>query len=836
MARRRVILRETTKVPIDFSDLLDDSDEIVLHPRDIFITLTRAPAFSFPRDIQTEVMNRWFDGRDKRDSIIKLNVGSGKTLVGLLLLQSSLNEKKGPALYVSPDNQLLQQVIQEAKSLGIEITDDPRDAGYAAGEKICVVNVYKLFNGRSIFGVGASRIDIGTVVVDDAHACVSTISQQFRISLPHTHAANKEIVAALAEDLKGYNLARFLDIDAGDPRAHMEVPFWSWDSHHAQILKSLHDHRDDDELRFSFPLVKEILAQCRCVVGGQRLEIEPYFPATDLIQSFRRAKRRIYMTATLADDSVIATHFGASPESLDKPIVPTSSQSMGERMILMPQELNVDLTTVDVRALLAKLAKKVNVVVIVPSESAAEGWRGSANQVLIGDAVVDGIERLRKGHVGLTILVNRYDGIDLPGNACRVLAIVDLPEVSSYMELIDSEVLSGSAVNLRRQIERIEQGMGRGVRSNDDYCAVLLLGSKLTGRLRSPEGLAMLTPATRAQMDLSRKIARKLGTPSVEDLNGVILQCLNRDPDWIKVSKKVLVNLKANDELRFDPAKLAIRAAFDRARANQHKEAIAILDKAIDDTPTGQVKAWLLSKKAAFQHAIDADGAQKTLIAAHAMEPGVTKPMHGSAYRALSPATGQQAAALIANHQVRFIDSTAMKLFADELCSDLQFCPNTSETFEAACNDLAWFIGIRSQRPEKEYKEGPDNLWALPSGLFLVIECKNGVTSSSGISKKDAGQLGQSVAWFEGRYPVSKSIPIIFHPERALGQGASLVTGMRVIDPSGLEKLRRNLQTLAKQISNPDVATSASEVAKRLGQFEFNADALVHAYSSPVKS
>src|SRR5690242_10506579 len=130
-------------MPIDFSDMLEEDDEVVLHPRDIFFTLNRAPNFSFPRYIQTEVMNRWFEERDNRDNVIKLNVGSGKTLVGLLLLQSSLNEAKGPALYVSPDNQLSQQVIQEAEALGIAVTDDPRDADYAAGEKICVVNVYK---------------------------------------------------------------------------------------------------------------------------------------------------------------------------------------------------------------------------------------------------------------------------------------------------------------------------------------------------------------------------------------------------------------------------------------------------------------------------------------------------------------------------------------------------------------------------------------------------------------------------------------------------------------------------------------------------------------------
>ena len=711
----------------------------------------------------------------------------------------------------------------------LAILTTPREQSFVS------INVYKLFNGKSVFGVGAGRIDIGTVVIDDAHACVSTITQQFRITLRNTHESYKKILAALCEDLKGYNHARFLDIEAGDPRAHMEVPFWSWDSHHTQILRTLHEHRGDEELQFTYPLLNEMLQQCRCVIGGQRLEIEPYFPATDLIQSFRHAKRRIYMTATLADDSVIVTHFGANPNNPAKPIVPSSSQSMGERMILMPQELNSDLTTADVRQLLTELAEKVNVVVILPSTLAAGDWEDVAHQVLVGDGVADGIENLRKSHVGLTVLVNRYDGIDLPGDACRVLAIVDLPEVSSYADLVDSEVLSGTSLNLRRQLERIEQGMGRGVRSNDDYCAVLLLGPKLTSRLRSPEGMAMLTPATSAQLDLSRRIARKLDTPSVNEIKNVILQCIDRDPNWIKVGKKILVTLKTDDELRLDPAKLAIRAAFDTARANQHEEAVAILDRTIDATTDEQVKAWLLSRKAAFQHPMDADGAQKTLVAAHGMEPGVIKPMHGTSYRKLTPATGKQTAALIANHHSRFMDPTAMKLFADELCSDLRFSPETSNKFETAVNQLAWFIGIRGQRPEKDYQEGPDNLWALPNGLFLIIECKNGVTVGNGISKRDAGQLGQSVAWFSGRYPASTSVPIIIHNEHTLGQGASVVAGMRVIATTNLEKLRNNLRAFAKQLVNPDVERNASEVAKRLGQFELNADAFVNAFSVTVK-
>ena len=346
----------------------------------------------------------------------------------------------------------------------------------------------------------------------------------------------------------------------------------------------------------------------------------------------------------------------------------------------------------------------------------------------------------------------------------------------------------------------------------------------------------MLTPATQAQLTLSRKMAKQLVNPTLADIEAVIKQCLERDANWIKVSKKALIGIKADDELRLDPSKLAVRAAFDYARSNQHPEALASLDTAIDLADDPQVKAWLLSRKAAFQHALDSHAAQRTLAAAHAIEPQVTKPMIGATYKPLSPTTGQQAATLISNHHRRFMDATAMKLYADGLCSDLQFRPDTSDKFEAAVNDLAWFLGLNSQRPEKEYKEGPDNLWALPNGSFLVIECKNGVTSADGISKKDAGQLSQSMEWFSKRYMASAATPVIVHPERKLGQGASGVSGMRIVTRSGLEKLRANLQALAKQLTQPDTASSVSAVATRLAQFELSADAFVNAYSTTLKT
>ena len=98
----------------------------------------------------------------------------------------------------------------------------------------------------------------------------------------------------------------------------------------------------------------------------------------------------------------------------------------------MPQELNPEITLKEIKGLLAELAEEENVVVIVPSKSAAKDWGDIADQTLMAANVVDGVDKLREGHVGLTVLVNRYDGIDLPHDACRVLVIYNLPEVASF--------------------------------------------------------------------------------------------------------------------------------------------------------------------------------------------------------------------------------------------------------------------------------------------------------------------------------------------------------------------------------------------------------------------
>ena len=72
----------------------------VTNPIDLYNTLDRKSIAGPLRPVQEYVLNEWYDNRrNERDLIVKLHTGEGKTLIGLLILQSSINIGEGPCIY-----------------------------------------------------------------------------------------------------------------------------------------------------------------------------------------------------------------------------------------------------------------------------------------------------------------------------------------------------------------------------------------------------------------------------------------------------------------------------------------------------------------------------------------------------------------------------------------------------------------------------------------------------------------------------------------------------------------------------------------------------------------
>ena len=82
---------------IDFSKRSQNkSVEKKTHPCEIYDTLDRhANKGPLRVPVQKTVLNNWFDDyQEKNDVILKLPTGEGKTLIGLLILQSKIRSEE----------------------------------------------------------------------------------------------------------------------------------------------------------------------------------------------------------------------------------------------------------------------------------------------------------------------------------------------------------------------------------------------------------------------------------------------------------------------------------------------------------------------------------------------------------------------------------------------------------------------------------------------------------------------------------------------------------------------------------------------------------------------
>jgi hypothetical protein len=826
-------------MPLDFSALgTGDSVNSVLHPREIFAVLQKDPKrYQYPRDVQAEVWDRWFEKKDTNDIVLKMNTGGGKTVVGLLILKSCLNERKGPAVYVAPDPYLVGQVLAEAKALGLDATDDADDPRFLRGQSILVVNVFKLINGRSVFGVGdgGMKIPLGSIVVDDAHACLASTEGQFTLRVQAPSALYERIFAAFKEDLRAQSVTGVLDVAAHDPNKEMLIPYWAWQARVDEVAKWLHEERLTDEIKFEWPLLKEVLPLCECVIGGGAIEIAPRCLPIDAIPSFTSAKRRVFMTATLADDSVLVTHFDVDSAAASNPVTPSRADDVGDRLILIPQELNPETDEDQLREFVAEYAKVINVVVIVPSHARAALWKDAANQVLNADRLDSGIAKLKKGHVGLTVIINKYDGIDLPDDACRMLVLDGLPDIRTKLDRVDQAVLYGSSQQAMSMLQKIEQGMGRGVRSNADYCIVVLMGRTLTRQVNSMDALSFFTLTTRAQFSLSEKVAEQLRGKGVRELRSAIKTVLKRDRGWVDVSRGSLVGAKYEQRGNVNPVAAAQRGAFNAARGRDYSEAVKQIQSVANAEKDPRVRGWLKQQLAQYENFIRPVDSQKILQSAFADNKLVTRPLAGISYERLSSVARDQAPAAVEYLSREFPSGNHLAVELYSLLDDLKFEPDTAVRFEIAVATVARLIGFVSQRPEAEYGRGPDVLWSLGSSKFLVIEAKNGVSTDT-IAKSDCDQLSGSVNWFRESYDQSASAaPLMIHPVALTDRACAPPKGMRVMNTQGLEVLKSALQGFVLALSQGSWPPKASEVAAQLSHYSLTPSGLLAKYTVGVK-
>ena len=522
---------------VDFKKLRESKTQpTVIEPIEIFRRLPKPPGINDLYVSQAQALEKWFARRDEQDIVIKLHTGGGKTLVGLLIASSILNEHHEPVIYLAPTVQLVQQTLQKAREYGISAvayekgTDFPDK--FLVGKSVLVCTYQALFNGRSRFGVrgGNTPLKAAAIVLDDAHVAFSTVREIFTLKIDRNNDPNSYtfLTNIFRDDfIKLGKIGTFDDIASGVDSSVLEVPYWSWKTKSEQVRDFLRHKAENHQFVWSF--LRDSFDYCHCLISRNSFVITPMFPLVDLVPTFADCPRRIFMSATISDDSAIVRTFNANPKSIGNPISSNSLAGVSERMILAPESMPIviDDLTQTLKNMATWTAKKLKIgtIFLVPSSFAAKQWKGedSAQFADSPQKVTEYVNELREEKSrGPFIFANRYDGIDLPGSACRLLILSGLPRGSSEYDRYRANTFAGGAEFSVALAQRIEQGLGRGARGAGDFCVVIIAGNDINSWLGKTSNRKFLTkPFLQTQSSTSFNLITPLLTCPIKGINQI---------------------------------------------------------------------------------------------------------------------------------------------------------------------------------------------------------------------------------------------------------------------------------------------------------------------------
>lgn len=763
---------------VDFSKRLAGKNATMpTNPIELYSTLDRNADTGTLRPSQEAILNEWnATGRSQRDLILKLHTGQGKTLVGLLILQARLNEGKGPAAYLCPNNFLIEQTREQAKRFGIQTctSDGDLPESFLNGEQIFVTSVQKLFNGLTKFGLERSSIALGTLLMDDAHACADAIRSACQMRIESDDPAYLQIRTLFAAELEQQGIGTFADIQNGKRDALLPVPYWAWTDRETDVAAMLSNASARKSVKFTWPLLRNILRYCQCVVSGTAVEIEPFVAPLHMFGSYWKADHRIFMSATVTDDAFLIKGLQLAPSTIANPLTYDKQQWSGEKMVLIPSIIHASLNR---EAIVAAWAppdgtRDFGVVALATSFQNTKDWERYKASVATKETVWTSVAAVRNGAFSnALVLVNRYDGIDLPDDSCRVLIFDGKPYSESLIDSYEEDCRPDSDATLMRQTRTVEQGMGRSVRGEKDYSAIVIVGPDLTRLLRDLNSRKYLSSQMATQIEIGLKVA-DFAREEIADgkdpsaaFNDLIRQSLRRDSSWKAFYAEEMERVKpiGSNSFLLDiySAELQAEQEFMKGGHDAATKRIQGLlnSHKFDSSDIG----WYLQMMARFNYPADRAESSRLQLAAHNSNRMVMRPPQGLVVTKLaliSQGRVERIADWIRSHG----SYTQLQIALSDILGRLVFGVK-AEKFEHALDELSRVLGFAGERPDKEWKEGPDNLWALDDVNYIVWECKSEVQlNRAEINKSEAEQMNRSAAWFSKHYQGCKAMHIEVHP------------------------------------------------------------------------
>lgn len=810
-------------MPIDFTKLSPPAATVrPVDPIALFRSLkVNDPAINDLWLAQGDALRDWHSTRNQSDIAIILNTGAGKTLVGLLAAQSLVNETSNQVAYACSSIQLVKQTADKARGYGLDVTTYYRGEYdndlFRRGRAPCITTYHALFTGRSRF----ANNDITAVVFDDAHTAGHLLRDQFtlqirRDSLPRLYSRVSQLFRPYFARI-GQEMGYLETIEGHHHSAHRFIPPFAIRQVLAEVQRELlaAGLGDLNDTKFPWVYLRDHTDLCAVFISANDVVFTPVVVPVGILPYFRDGVRRLYLSATLAAKDEFLRSFGRVPNQI---IAPTTAAGECERLILIPAlAKGSGRNTTDIAA--AKgVATSKKCLVLVPTYRRKTAWDEIATQ--FAEETAEQVERFKKADSpACLVLTARYDGVDLPGDSCRVMIIDDLPTGLNALERYLWEQLNLGKLLRSTIASRIVQSFGRISRGMSDHGVVLLTGDRLIEWILAPRNQALLPPFLQRQLQLGIDLSEML---ALGDFADTADQCLNRDEGWISYYQTNMEALHP-EPVPFEDLDQALemsRAEVEFGQAfweRNFQYAAKVLETRLEATlnvsrATGAWHAFwlgycydLLGDSDRARHLYDrAHGSHKSL-------PPFERWFEAEEAGALPPQVLNVAAMLRSGN-------TAHLHLPRHLDMDLAALDGHGEVshIEAALESLGAFLGLQASRPDNELGTGPDVVWSIDGSPALSIEAKTAKGSQATYSKRDLGQVRDHRQWVRDKLSIEHVFSTFIGPLVPPAGNSNPDPDIMVIELAQFQALGERLSAALRDICANGLPITATAVVHRI--------------------
>ncbi len=758
-------------------------------------------------------------GASAHDVAIELPTGAGKTLVGLLAGEWRRVALDQRVAYLCPTVQLANQAVAKAGEYGLDVVNltgthrlwDKADVTKYTRHQAIAIAAY-----NAVFNSDPKLENPQTLILDDAHAGEGPVSSTWSISAKRDGGPlYAQLLAAVVDDLPTATAEHLRD-DSLDPYLRWDVelvPPTVVNRQARPIDEALKAHAagNKDPNFYARRAIGNAVDRCLMYVSWNEILMRPLIPPTLAHPAFSSAQQRVYMSATLGGEGELERAFGIP--AVDRIQVPagTDEGGFGRRFFALPNASHPPAVADAIIREAVEMAGRVAVVgpSFVELETFSATCLPEDMTALDADDVEESLDPFTTQARAALLLANRYDGIDLPDDDCRLVVLTGLPANTHLQERFLMETVGARRILSERIRTRLVQGAGRATRGSRDFAAVIIRGDRLTDFCSREEEIEAMPPQVQAEL--------RFGLDNSENPDADPLELLRRfweqGDDW-NSAEAHLKSATQNATRREPPGSSALGQAapvevecWRALWGGDLERAVKLAQQVTDQLSGGDelrpyralwfylAAAWAQQLAASTSEQAHVTTAETLLSEAvgcarttlwHPSLPGLALTAE-----TVEPSLNTRATAAAATMRRLGIRGIKFARQVEEI--EQQVASDASSQFEEGLRGLGLLLGFDAVRPDGN--ADPDGVWRDGNATWIILEAKTEEQADAPLSVETVRQaeshhrwVAQNLGWPEPQ----ETLTVIVSPRVTIDpDAAKLAVDQALVTPEVIRDIAK---------------------------------------------